>query len=104
MPDPGIALAHALGVHFVHFAGVVTVERTCGRPWASGIFSGARHRLSLRLEGPGAGEAATAFIAGIEDHQFALDGHVVADISLGECDHWDHSARLTIEALTVAAD
>ena len=101
---PGKALARTLAsLNFLNFSGVVSAELLASRPWASGAFSGARHCLSLLLEGPGAGEAAAAFLAGIADHQFALDGHVVADIH-GECEHWEHSARLTLEALTVEAD
>jgi hypothetical protein len=103
--DPGKALARALAsLDFPNFSGAVSAERLASRPWASGTFSGARHFLSLLLEGPGAGEAAAAFLAGIADHQFALDGHVVADISCGECEHWELSARLTLEALTVVLD
>ena len=103
--DPGKALARTLAsLNFLNFSGAVSAERHASRPWASGTFSGARHFLSLLLEGRGAGEAAAAFLVGIGDHQFALDGHVVADISHGECEHWEHSARLTLEALTVEAD
>jgi hypothetical protein len=103
--DPGKALARALqSLDFPDFSGAVSAKVLAGRPWASGTFSGARYCLSLLLEGPGAGEAAAAFLAGIADHQFALDGNVVADISCGECEHWEHSARLTLEALVVEAD
>lgn len=102
---PGRALAHALAnLNFLNFSGAVRAEILAARPWASGTLSGIRHRLSLRLEGSGAGEAAAAILAGIEDHQFALDGQIVADILCHECEHWEHSARLTIEALTVEAD
>lgn len=103
--DPGRALARTLAsLNFLNFSGAVSAECVASRPWASVAFSGARHRLSLRFEGLGAAEAATAFLAGIEDHQFPVDDHVVADISCFSREVCEDRARLILEALTVEAD
>lgn len=96
-------LKRALGVHFVHFGGSAEVEEMASQSWASVTFSGERHRLGLRLHGEGAGAAADSFAAGLSERQFALRGHILADIALvsddrGEDGSW---ARLTLEALTV---
>lgn len=99
-------LARALlRVHFVHFAGVVVVEASISQPWASATFSGARHLLTLCLDGPGARAAAAAFLAGIEEREFALKGHILADIAAVDLrEDGENLVRLTLEALTVEAD
>ncbi|WP_106638846.1 hypothetical protein [Allosphingosinicella vermicomposti] len=81
---------------------VMTIEELSSRPWASATFSGARHKLALRLDGVDAEEVATRFAAGIEAAEFALRGHIVADIAVVGADNLDGSAvRLRVEALTV---
>lgn len=103
IPDPADELTRAVCVIFVNFAGSATVEKMASRPWASVTFSGARHEFTLRLEGAGAAKAATAFRDRLEEHEFVLPGHVLADIAavrevrddVGKC------VRLTLEALTV---
>ena len=102
--DPGAELIRALGVHFVHFAGRLIVEQRRSRNWASVTLSGARHCVSLLLEGRDAGETAAAFLSGLEAREFALDGHLLADIAGEMNDVRDDRARLILEALTVAMD
>jgi hypothetical protein len=57
----------------------------------------------LRIPAPGAAEIAARLVNGIEDAEFSLAGHLVADIALaGELEHSeDGSIALTLEALTV---
>lgn len=101
-PCAGDALKRALRVHFVHLGAAVAIESLASRPWASVTFSGARHRLALCIPGPGAAAAADAFLDGLAERDFALAGHVLADIALVErCDE-DEQVRLILEALTVA--
>ena len=99
--NAGEELARALGVQFVHFAGSAEILELTGRRWASVTFSGERHRLALRLRGAGAAAAADAFLDGLDEREFALRGHILADIALlGEVREGD-VVRLTLEALTV---
>ena len=84
------------------------LEEVRSRSWASVTFSGARHELTLRLDGEGAEDAATAFLEGLDAAEFSLRGHILADIALvseertrsGEVPQ----VRLKLEALTVEDD
>lgn len=97
----GDALKRAIRVHFVHLGAAVAIESLASRPWASVTFSGARHRLALCIPGPGAAAAADVFLDGLAERDFALAGHVLADIFLVDrCDE-KKQVRLTLEALTV---
>lgn len=103
MTDPTSALLHAVrtAVNFVNF----TPERLRGRAWASATFSGVRHQISFRIEGDGAVEAADAFLNGLEEREFVLRGHILADIALVsrvEASGPDGPlVRIAIEALTI---
>lgn len=80
--DPGRALARALKSVY---PGLEIVE-SHARPWASVTFTGTRHRLRCRGVMP----------AGIEDAEFSLPGHIVADITARAEGEW-----ITIEGLTI---
>jgi hypothetical protein len=71
--------------------------------WQSLTFIGEQHRIRLRIPAPDAAEIASRLVNGIEDSEFSLPGHLVADIALaGEPEHRDDgSVSLTLEALTV---
>lgn len=84
----------------------VTLEEVSSRAWASATFVGARHEISLRLEGDQADEAAKDFVAGLAATEFPLRGHIVADMHLaaeerGTAPDGRPFVRLRIEALTV---
>lgn len=80
------------------------VEEVRSRSWASVTFSGARHELSLRVPGEGAGALADAFLADLDEAQFRLPGHILADIALvGRADGAD-GVTIRLEALTVEED
>jgi hypothetical protein len=101
----GRELKRALRGYFVALGAPVTVESLASRPWASITFSGERHRLTLCLPGPGAQAAADTFLEGLEERDFALRGHIVADIeATGVERDADGQVRLTLEALTVEDD
>jgi hypothetical protein len=72
--------------------------------WQSLTFAGERHVLQLRVPGPGAEAIVGRFISGIEEAEFAILGHIVADIALAAAPirAVDGSFTLAIEALTVA--
>ncbi|WP_313808241.1 hypothetical protein [Sphingobium sp.] len=80
----------------------VTVERATSRPWASALFQGRRHMIALRIAGTDAGERRARFVDGIEEVEWSLNGHFVADIGIDACrstpeEEWIELSALTIE-------
>jgi hypothetical protein len=71
--------------------------------WQSLTFIGERHELLLRIAGTGASEIASAIADGIGEAEFAISGHIVADISCAgdRQPASDGSVTIRIEALTV---
>lgn len=79
-----------------------SVARAASRPWASALFQGRRHVVTLRLSGVSAPERARRFCQGIEEAEWTLPGHFVADISVdgarSDADgEWIELSALTIE-------
>ena len=72
--------------------------------WNSLTFAGERHKIALRIPGPGAASVAALLVEGLEDADFAIPGQIVADIALARppVDQADGAIMLDIEALTVA--
>lgn len=102
-------LALAIGenvVNFTAFAGAVTVAAIASKPWASITFSGARHRLRIAFDGPGAVGAAADLLERLDDLEIALPGQLLADLALlAETRSDDGSqASLEVEALTIDDD
>lgn len=80
----------------------VIVERATSRPWASALFEGRRHVVALRFTGADARERRVHFAAGLEEAEWTLPGHFVADISIDERrstpqEEWIELSALTIE-------
>ncbi len=71
--------------------------------WHSLTLAGERHLVTLRVPGPGAERIVRLFITGIEDAEFAIPGHILADIAVAGTPirALDKSVTLEIEALTV---
>ena len=71
--------------------------------WQSLTFVGERHRLEFRVAGPQSEEAADRLRSGLEDAEFDICGHVVADVAIiGEpVRASDGSTTLVVEALTI---
>jgi len=71
--------------------------------WQSLTFVGERHEIELRVPGPGADELVGRLVTGLPDAEFAIPGHLVADIGLERppARNSDGSLNLFIEALTV---
>ena len=71
--------------------------------WQSLTFIGEQHRIRLRVPGAEAAQIAGLLVNGIEDCEFSIPGHVVADIALsGDPEVKDDGAvELVLEALTV---
>jgi hypothetical protein len=77
------------------------LEEIRSRRWASVTFQGARHELVFRLEGEGAESAAGRFVSGLNVRNFALRGHLLADMSLVAQERRPGFARIRLDALTV---
>lgn len=79
------------------------------REWASATFSGARHRIDLRVPLADAASAPSPALAALPEHDFALSGEIVADCVL-TTQRRERSAdgrywlACSVELLTVAAD
>jgi len=71
--------------------------------WQSLTLMGERHCIRLRIPGPGAGEVADRLTNGIEDAEFGIPGHIVADIAVVRRPRArsDGSVEIGFEALTV---
>ena len=71
--------------------------------WQSLTSIGERHIIALKLCGPQATAACARLTSGLADAEFALPGHVLADIALiGEPElGLDGSRTVRMEALTV---
>lgn len=71
--------------------------------WRSLTFTGERHRIDLRVPGPGAAAVAQMLTRELAEAEFAIPGQIVADIAVDGAmiEHPDGAISLTIEALTV---
>jgi len=72
--------------------------------WQSLTFIGERHEIRLRIPGPDSGLIVRRLLDGLENAEFEVWGHFVADITVAEgpFNREDGSVELGIEALTVA--
>lgn len=66
-------------------------------PWHSATFSGARHEVTLLLDGDDARDRAAALRDGLAEMEFALPGHIVADVAVLRAS----DATLAFAALTI---
>lgn len=57
------------------------VIRTASRPWASALFQGRRHEVTMSLIGADAAGRLATMIEGIGEAEWILQGHFVADIT-----------------------
>lgn len=72
-------------------------------PWASATFIGARHRVVLALDGEDAVERAEALAVVLPDADFAIAGHVVADLAVDAVVTEEEGARMILSVLTIEA-
>jgi hypothetical protein len=102
--DPATALIRAV---LSLAKGNGTLEEHRGTTWASATFTGMRHVMRLHFAGESAIAAAIWLSSILPEHEFAISGHLVADIAVTET-HRRHEGApamtLTIEALTVEAE
>ncbi len=72
-------------------------------PWHSLTFAGERHRVDLRVPGPGAAALARLLTHELGEAEFTSPGQIVADIAVRGAmfEHPDGAVSLSVEALTV---
>jgi hypothetical protein len=92
--DAGTRLARALARSG---PGIVVTARA-STPWASVTFTGARHVLTL--EAP-ASAALDAWLEALPETEFAIPGHLVADLAVAEMRRDGARVEVRIEVLTV---
>ena len=66
--------------------------------WASVTFTGARHLLTLAAR---ASPTLDAWLTGLPEAEFALRGHLVADVSVESVHREGDAATVLLEVLTV---
>jgi len=70
-------------------------------PWQSVLFDGGRHRIELSLRGTRVAEALEALQAEIAMGDFAIPGHLVAEIHVAAVNCDKDEALVTLDALTI---
>lgn len=102
--DPATALIRAV---LSLARGYAALEEHRGTAWASATFSGMRHVMRVRLDGTQGLETGRWLASILPEHEFAIAGHLVADIAITRTHRRDEgkpAMTLVIEALTVEAD
>ncbi len=74
--------------------------------WQSLTFVGERHQFQLRITGPDPSDILTRTLSDLDEAEFEIPGHLVADIAMvGEPSRQpDGSMTVALEALTVAQE
>jgi len=81
----------------------IVVGRFQSVDWQSLTFTGERHEITLRIAGPDAARALGLLRDGLAEAEWALEGHVVAEILIvGEDVEPDGSILVDLEALTLS--
>ena len=72
--------------------------------WQSLTFVGERHQVAFRLVGPNADEALHRLASGLAEAEWAIPGHIVADIAVAGPPRYEDGGAITVdlEALTIA--
>ncbi|MET0371343.1 MAG: hypothetical protein ABW039_08210 [Sphingobium sp.] len=77
------------------------IMRATSRPWASALFEGRRHVITLRIGGAQAAVQADRFAEGLDTAEWLLNGHFVADITIDERHRDEDAERIELSALTI---
>lgn len=102
MTDPVKAIARRIGRRCAPLA-VTEVHDRRSAPWRSLLFDGACHRIGLSLQGERNEEALGALEEEIGDADFAIAGHLVAELRVVEVARNGGDLLVTIDALTIEA-
>ena len=93
-PDVHTLLLRALAAG----GSAVEVTKSDWLRWASATFSGARHTFTLSAP---ASDAFAAWLAALPEHDFALRGHLVADLTVTGTHYAGDMAVASLEVLTL---
>lgn len=96
--DIGVALSRALAASAAAAGCPIEPVRGEWRHWASATFVGARHNLTISAP---ASPALDSWLAGLAEADFALAGHLVADLVVKAVRREGETVEVEIEALTV---
>jgi hypothetical protein len=97
-PDIGTALARAIDRQSRLAACPVEILAADWESWASATFTGARHRITVSAL-PGA--AAETWLTNLTDAEFAIRGHLVADMVVVAVRRRANAIQADLEVLTV---
>lgn len=97
-PDAGVLLERALLRHAVQHGIDLSIVSAGWTRWASATFAGARHDL---LVAAAPSPALDAWIADLPEAEFALRGHLVADLTAESHSRVGDRVDLKIGVLTV---
>ncbi len=97
-PDAGVLLERALTRHATQRGIDLSIVSASWTRWASATFAGARHELLLTAP---PSPALDAWIAELPEAEFALRGHLVADLTVESRTRVDDRVELKIGVLTV---
>ncbi len=79
-------------------AGYAVEVRSDWKRWASATFTGARHIVSLNGR---ASPGLDAWLAGLPEAEFALRGHLVADLAVEQVRRDGEAVQVSLGVLTV---
>lgn len=97
-PDAATLLSRALLASAGAARCPVTVAEADWTRWASVTFTGARHHLTLAAE---ASPSLDAWLQALPEAEFALRGHLVADLVVTQVRGFGDAATVMLEILTV---
>lgn len=100
MSDPVEAIARRLRQCCEAHA-LLRLERSHSRAWQSLLFDGSRHDIRVALSGSAIDLALAELRTTLAEPDFAIPGHIVADLRLMTVDHAGDDASVSLEALTI---
>ncbi len=97
-PDAGTLLIRALRGSAAAAGLAMHVESIACTPWASATFTGTRHRLTIAaVPVPGLRD----WIDGLPEAEFAMRGHIVADLLVAGVETIGDREHVTVAVLTL---
>lgn len=81
---------------------ITALRRGESDPWQSLTFDGGRHRIELSLSGLRIDEALDALREEIGALDFAIPGHMIAEIRISGIERKDGEALVRLDAMTIA--
>ena len=99
-PDAGTLLARALTASAAESGCPIAIVAHDWTRWASATFTGARHSLTLCGT---ASQALADWVAALPEHDFAIRGHLIADLVVEHMAEDGDVGTIRLEVLSVEA-